>query len=49
MFDRVLNRQGAREMTPEELDQVYGAVSTCFITACHVGNSGVADDTKCDL
>jgi hypothetical protein len=49
MSMRVLNRRGAREITPEELDQVPGAISTCFITACRGPNGpGVGDDVRCD-
>lgn len=49
MSTRVLNRRGARELTPEELGQVPGAFSTCFITACRsLGGGGAGDDVRCD-
>lgn len=48
MSNRVLSRQGAREVTLEEMDQVRGATG-CFITACGAVPHFVADDTRCDL
>lgn len=48
MSNRVLNRQGAREVTLEEMDQVHGATG-CFITTCGAVPRFVADDTRCDL
>jgi len=49
MSTRVLNRRGARELTPEEIDQIQGAANSCRITACNVfGHIINADDTRCD-
>jgi len=48
MSNRVLNRRGAREVTPEEMERIQGAANTCFITACGVIRH-IADDERCDL
>jgi hypothetical protein len=48
MLMRVLNRRGARELTPEELEQIQGGAHTCLITACGVIGHFRADDTRCE-
>ncbi len=49
MSMRVLNRRGARELTPEELDEIQGAANSCLITACGAVGHFRADDTRCDV
>lgn len=48
MSDRVLNRVGARELTPEEWDQTTGGGGTtgCFATSLH--KNGPTTDFGCD-
>lgn len=45
MSNRVLNRRGARELTPEEIDRV-AAAGECFITICGVLHFS-EDDVRC--
>lgn len=50
MLNRVLNRVGARELTPAETEQIRGAGSTgtgCVGTSLHKG--GPIVDQKCDI
>lgn len=47
MSDRVLTRRGARELTPEESEQIAGAQTIgCKGTTLHTG--GPVVDTFCD-
>jgi hypothetical protein len=46
MSDRVLNRKGARELTPEEVNYIAGAQTGCVGTSLHKG--GPIVDVKCD-
>lgn len=49
MSNRVLNRAGARELTPDELEQIRGVGSTdtgCTGTSLH--KNGPIVDFKCD-
>jgi hypothetical protein len=45
MSNRVLSRRGARELTPEETNQTYGASNACIGTLC---GSGQIDDLHCN-
>ena len=45
MSNRVLIRRGARELTPEEINYVYGASNACIGTLC--GNRQI-DDVHCN-
>jgi hypothetical protein len=45
MSNRVLNRRGARELTPEESKRVSGASSECFFTVSGMPPRG--DDVHC--
>ena len=47
MSTRVLNRQGARELTLEELGEVAAAGTGCFLTVCGVLHPSV-DDEHCN-
>ena len=50
MTNRVLNRTGARELTPEEMEQTRGVGGThtgCVGTSIHKG--GPIVDQKCDI
>lgn len=47
MSNRVLNRKGARDLTPEEIEQAKGAGTGCFSTSTSPG--GPTDDFGCDL
>jgi hypothetical protein len=45
---RVLLRQGARHLTPEELDQVSaGDGPPCRLTFTHLPGGGSDEDTQC--
>jgi len=45
---RVLLRANAREVTQEELDQVYAAGSLpCLLTFTHLPKGGSDEDTQC--
>ena len=47
MPDRVLNRVGARELTPEEVEQIAGGTTTgCRGTSLH--KNGPIVDILCD-
>lgn len=46
MSNRVLNRRGARELTPEEVEQAKGVGTGCFSTQTVPG--GPIDDFGCD-
>jgi len=47
MSNRVLNRKGARELTPEEMDQIIGAATgACLMTVCGVPPR-LVDDLRC--
>jgi hypothetical protein len=46
MSNRVLNRVGARQLTPEEVEQVGGAATGCRGTSIHPG--GPIVDVLCD-
>jgi hypothetical protein len=43
----VLLRMGARELTPEELDQVSASGPPCRITFSHLPGGGTDEDTQC--
>jgi hypothetical protein len=46
--NRVLMRQGARELTREELETVYGNGSVpCRLTFSHLPKGGTDEDTQC--
>ena len=45
MSNRVLNRLGARELTPEEMNSIAAASNACIGTLC---NKPSADDVKCN-
>jgi hypothetical protein len=50
MSNRVLSRVGARELTPEEVQRVAGAISSgtgCVGTSIHPG--GPIVDQRCDI
>ena len=47
MSNRVLNRVGARELTPEEIDRIRGAGTGCRGTMSHFGNR-IDEDFECD-
>jgi hypothetical protein len=51
MSDRVLNRAGARELTPEEVEKIDGAQTTglCVTTTIHEGSGPPITDQKCDV
>jgi hypothetical protein len=51
MSDRVLNRAGARELTPEEVEEIDGAQTTglCVTTTIHPGSGPPITDQKCDV
>jgi hypothetical protein len=44
MSNRVINRRGARDLTPEEMERTVGAGTDCLMTICNVR---VIDDLKC--
>ena len=45
---RVLLRANARELTQEELDEVYAAGSPpCFLPFTHLPKGGSDEDTQC--
>jgi hypothetical protein len=44
--NRVLNRRGARELTPEEVQHVAGGTTGCHGTSLHKG--GPIVDVQCD-
>jgi hypothetical protein len=45
---RVLLRNGARELTQEEIDQVNAAGDPpCFLTFTHLPKGGSDEDTQC--
>jgi hypothetical protein len=44
---RVLLRQGARHLTPEELDQVSAGGPPCRLTFTHLPGGGSDEDTQC--
>ncbi len=46
MSNRVLNRTGARQLTPEEVERVSGAQTGCRGTSLHPG--GPVVDVLCD-
>lgn len=48
MANRVLNRMGARELTPEETTRVSGVGTPCRITFSHLPGGGTDEDTQCD-
>jgi hypothetical protein len=50
MSNRVLSREGARILTPEELENVDGTGSgtPCRITFSHLPGGGTDEDTQCD-
>ena len=45
MSNRVLSRRGARELTSEEMNAVFGASNACIGTLC--GNRQI-DDVHCN-
>lgn len=45
MSNRVINRRGARELTPEEVKQV--AAAECVNTVSKSGNHVLLDDVVC--
>lgn len=45
MSNRVLNRRGARDLTPEEMDLIAAASNACIGTLC---NKPSADDVRCN-
>lgn len=45
MSNRVLNRRGARELTPQEMNRVVAATGGCFFTASGWPPRG--DDIQC--
>jgi hypothetical protein len=45
MFNRVLNRRGARELTTEEMKYVAAASNACIGTFCGAKS---ADDVHCN-
>src|SRR5262249_40200863 len=45
--NRVLLRLGARELTPEEIDQVSACGPPCRLTFTHLPQGGGDEDTKC--
>lgn len=51
MSDRVLNRTGARELRPEEVEKIDGAQTTgvCVTTTIHAGPLPPTTDHKCDI
>ena len=46
MSNRVLNRSGARELTPEEMDRIAGG-GACLLTVCGVIPHFSQDDVRC--
>lgn len=48
MSNRVLNRMGARVLTPEEMESVRGVGTPCQITFSHLHGGGTDEDTQCD-
>ena len=46
MSNRVLTRVGARELTPEEVQQTRGGTTGCFGTSLH--KNGPVVDFACD-
>jgi hypothetical protein len=44
---RVLVRLGARELRPEELDQVNASGPPCRLTFTHLPGGGSDEDTQC--
>ena len=45
--NRVLNREGARELTTEEIDAVNGNGPPCRLTFTHLPHGGSDEDTQC--
>jgi hypothetical protein len=45
MSNRVLSRRGARELTSEEMNAVFGASNACIGTLC---GSRQIDDVHCN-
>jgi len=45
MSNRVMSRRGARELTAEDMDKIYGGSNACIGTLC--GN-GQLDDVHCN-
>ncbi len=46
MSKRVLSRLGARELTPKEVNAVFGASNACIGTLC--GTNRQIDDVHCN-
>lgn len=45
--NRVLNRMGARILTPEEIESVSAAGTPCQLTFTHLPKGGSDEDTFC--
>jgi len=45
--NRVLNRVGASELTPEEIESVSAAGTPCRLTFTHLPKGGSDEDTQC--
>ena len=45
MSNRILSRRGARELTAEEMNQIFGASNACIGTLC---GAGKVDDVHCN-
>jgi hypothetical protein len=45
--NRVLNRQGARELTAEEVESVSASGPPCQLTFTHLPKGGSDEDTFC--
>ncbi len=46
-IDRVLVRQGARELSREEVEEIQGGQIPCRITFTHTPKGGSDEDTQC--